>query len=200
MSRARGCAVVLAGALAAAPAATAEPLVHLDAGLDLAGAHGVTSIGFRGRALVGTTFGSGSLRPALAAGGTLGAGRLSVADPRAVDGAVALSLTSYGPELQLGLQRYADGEPTTRVFASLAYLHVALDSRLAIDPIGHVGGDRGERAAIGVKFARAELAQPCDTRQRCAGLLLLMLPQQLELAAERDGGSTRYGVTLSWGS
>ena len=40
----------------------------------------------------------------------------------------------------------------------------------------------------------------CETKRDCDGIFYLFLPQQAEFATERDGGSTRYGVTLSWGS
>lgn len=180
--------------------AYAEPvaLPHFDAGVELEGGRNVTSAAFRSQVLLGVVFGSGRVRPELAAGGLFGAGDLYVADPRAVDGMLGLHAITYGPEVQLGLQLYSDGAATTRVFASLAYLHVNLDSRLAISPVPGVGGDRGERAALGVNFARTE-AQGATCDKHDCNALLLVFPHQVEFVVERDAGSTRYGATLSWG-
>jgi hypothetical protein len=191
-------AILLAPVLAHAE--PLDPLIHLDLGAELEGGDGIASAGFRGQLLLGNAFGSGRVRPELAAGATFGQGTLYVPDPRAVDGSVGLSMASYGPELQAGLQLYRDGDATTRLFASFAYFHTALDSRLAIDPVPGVGGDRGWRAAAGTNYARAVAHHlRCETKRDC-NLMMLLLPQQTEFAAEHDAGSTRYGVTLSWGS
>ena len=186
-------AMIIVAALAGS--AHADTLVHVDAGVETLGAQDMTSVAFRGQVTVGNSFGSGRVRPELAAGALVGDGTLYAPDPRAVDGAVGLNMVSFGPELEAGLQRYRDDEPTTRIFASFAYMHVHLDDRLMIDPVPGVGGDHGTRVALGVNFARAILRM----RDRDAALYLL-LPQQVELSNERDGGSARYGITLSWGS
>jgi hypothetical protein len=195
-------APVLVLALAStAHAGPIDPLVHADGGVEMEGSSQASSVSFRGQLLLGNSFGSGRVRPEIAAGALLGAGTLFAPDPRAVDGAVGLSMYSFGPEVQLGLQLYRDGEPTTRVFASLAYMRVQLDDRLMIDPIPGVGGDHGERAAFGVNFARTLLrSDRCAGKHDCDAVFMLLLPHQAEFATERDGGSTRYGVTLSWGS
>jgi hypothetical protein len=177
-------------------------LIHADGGVEMEGNDTTTSTSFRAQALAGYSFGSGRLRPELAAGATFGAGQLFAPDPRAVDGSVGLSMTTFGPQAQLALQIYDDHDnPTTRVFASLAYMHVSLDDRLMIDPVPGVGGDHGSRAAVGVNFARTLVRHlECTRRDNCDAWVYLFLPQQIELTNERDGGSTRYGVTLSWGS
>lgn len=182
--------------------AHADPdvLYHVDAGVETNGARDIVSDGFRGQLLFGTSFGHGRVRPEIAAGAIVGAGTLYVPDPRAVSGDVGLSLISYGPAVQFGMQLYRDDEPTTRIFASAAALHVALDSRLMIDPVAGVGGDRGDREAIGVNLARTEVEHVLCSRCDETGILLFLLPQQLELTRESDAGSTRYGVAFSWGS
>lgn len=193
--------LALLAALAPAVAhADPELLYHVDAGVETNGARDIVSDGFRGQLLVGTTFGHGRVRPELAAGAMVGAGALYVPDPRAVAGDVALSLISYGPAVQVGLQLYHDDEPTTRIFASAAALRVSLDSRLMIDPIAGVGGDRGDREAVGVNLARTEVVHAMCGRCDETGIFLFLLPQQLEVTRESDAGSTRYGVAFSWGS
>jgi len=187
--------IVLVAVLAGS--AHADPLVHVDAGVETLGARDMTSVAFRGQLLLGNTFGSGRVRPEIAAGALAGDGTLYAPDPRAVDGAVGLDIVSFGPEIQVGVQLYRDDEPTTRVFASLAYMHVNLDDRLMIDPVPGVTGDHGTRAAVGVNFARALLS---SRNLDDDAWLYLVLPQQAEFSTERDAGSTRYGVTLSWGS
>src|SRR5213082_448079 len=107
-----------------AQASPIDPLLHVDAGVEMEGGAEASSVAFRGQLLLGNSFGSGRVRPEIAAGALLGAGTLFVPDPRAVDGAVGLNMESFGPEVQLGLQLYRDGEATTRVFASLAYMRV----------------------------------------------------------------------------
>ncbi len=199
--RASGLAILLAIASGSlAHAGPVDPLLHVDGGPEIEGGDGVASVAFRGQLLLGNAFGSGRVRPELAAGVTLGAGTLYVPDPRAVDGSLGLSLTTYGPELQAGLQLYRDSDATTRLFASFAYLHTALDSRLAIDPVPGVGGERGWRAASGTNFARTEVRHlRCESKHDC-DLILLLLPHQAEFAVEHDAGSTRYGLALSWGT
>jgi hypothetical protein len=186
----------------AAGAAPLDPLIHADGGIEMEGGTDVSSVTFRAQLLLGNAFGSGRVRPEIAAGALFGDGTLYVNDPRAVDGAVGLGMLTFGPEAQLGLQFYnADGDATTRLFASVAYMHVNLDSRLMIDPVPGVGGDHGERAAFGVNFARAIVHNSrCEEKTDCDGIFYLLLPHQAEFATERDGGSTRYGFTLSWGS
>jgi hypothetical protein len=185
--------LVIVAALAGS--AHADALVHADGGVEALGSADVTSVAFRAQLLLGNSFGSGRVRPELAAGALVGDGTLYAPDPRAVDGAVGLNFMSFGPELQAGLQFYRGDEATTRLFASFAYMHVSLDNRLMIDPVPGVGGNHGTRATVGVNFARAI----AHMRDRDA-VLYLVLPQQLEVAREDDGGSTRYGVTVSWGS
>jgi len=197
--RASGLAALLAFA-SVGHAGPIDPLLHLDGGPEIEGGDGIASVAFRGQLLLGNAFGSGRVRPELAAGVTFGAGTLYVPDPRAVDGSLGLSLATYGPELQAGLQLYRDDRATTRLFASFSYFHTALDSRLAIDPVAGIGGTRGWRAASGTNFARTELQHlRCATKHDC-DMFLLLLPHQAELAVEHDAGSTRYGVTISWGS
>ncbi len=190
--------------LASRAYADTDTTYHLDGGVEFEGGHDVSSTAFRGHALVGNSFGSGRVRPQLAAGLTFGGGSLYVDDPRAVDSAVGVNFWSVGPELQLGMQVYRNGDASWRLFASLAYMHVGLDSRLMIDPLPGVGGDHGERAALGINVARAAMREARE--QHCApkvcdpGFLAVLMPQQLELTTEHDAGSQRYGVAFSWGS
>jgi hypothetical protein len=191
--------VVLAPAAYASPL---DPLIHADGGVELEGGTDMSSVAFRGQLLLGNSFGSGRVRPEIAAGALFGDGTLYAPDPRAVDGSVGLDMLTFGPEAQLALQFYnSDGDATTRLFASAAYMHVNLDSRLMIDAVPGVGGDHGERAAFGINFARAIVhGSRCETKSDCDGIFYLLLPHQAEFVREDDGGSTRYGVTLSWGS
>jgi hypothetical protein len=71
-------------------------------------------------------------------GATLGLGKLSVDDPRALDGSVDIRYFDYGPEAQLGVRFVNGGIVDTRMFASFAYLRTELDERLMIDAVGGV--------------------------------------------------------------
>lgn len=197
-------ALIFAALLVPAVAhADTDTTYHVDAGVELEGGN-VASAAFRSHALVGNSFGSGHVRPQLAAGATFGVGSLYVDDPRAVDTAVGVNFWNVGPELQAGLQFYDGSEATVRVFASVAYLRVGLDSRLMLDPLPGVGGDHGQRASLGLNWARAEAKGASEnhcTKKDCdLGFLMLFAPQQAELTVEGDAGSTRYGVALTWGS
>lgn len=192
-------ALVLAPALAHADSDT---LFHVSAGFEPeGGTTGVYSLAFRGQALLGNAFGSGSVRTELAAGATLGAGQLFAQDPRALSNAVGLDMTTFGPELQVAFQFYDHEVATTRLFASFAYLHLELDQRLALDPIAGVSNDaNGARGSIGVNYARTLFHKmDCESMNHCDTLFAFLLPTQAEFAVEHDAGSTRYGATLSWG-
>ena len=88
-----------------------------------------------------------------------------------------------------------------RVFASIAYLNTSLDSRLMLDSIDGVEGDSGIRATVGVNFSDAigrtgvEVMEDGDI----SGILLFVVPQQIEVGWTRSAGSDRVGATLSWG-
>lgn len=181
--------------------ASPDPMYHVDAGLELEGGGAVTSTAFRGQLLFGNSFFTGRVRPELAGGATLGAGDLYVPDPRAADSAVGLSMTTFGPEAQVALQFYdSHDEATTRLFASASYLRVHLDDRLMWDHIPGVGGSDGTRFAVGVNIARWIAEDLRDSPRASNALLYIILPQQAEFTSEDDGGSKRYGVTISWGS
>ncbi|MCX5745113.1 MAG: hypothetical protein NT062_21720, partial [Proteobacteria bacterium] len=162
---------------------------------ELTGGEGVLGVGFRGRLAVGRSFGDGAVRPNVTIGALVGSGRLVVDDPRALGAGLALGYQSYGPELQLGLRFVAGdgGHVDSRVFASVSTLRVALDPRLMLDAVPGVSraGDVGLRASLGGNWIERV------TQVNTGGLIFL--PQQAEVVWERDAGSTRYGVLLSWG-
>jgi len=136
------------------------------------------------------------VRPMIGGGATLGLGKLSVHDPRALDGSVDIRYFDYGPQVQLGLRFVNGGIVDTRVFASFAYLRTELDERLRIDAVGGVGGNRGMRASLGMNWADYPGR---DDGRRGTDYLLLLLPQQLELGWMRSAGSDRLGITMSYG-
>jgi hypothetical protein len=152
------------------------------------------------------------LKPMLTLGGTVGGGGLSVDDPRALDGTVNVSYADYGPELQLGL-RFGRGLIRNRVFASLAYLRTDVDQRLRLDSVGNVNAGNGYRATIGVNFARTwgqvlvakgDSGGSREEREAAEAAILLKIfwiavPQQIEFGWIESAGSSRVGVTLSWG-
>jgi len=211
MSTMRPTIIVLAFLSLIAPtrarADEASPELHLAAGVEIEGTHGITSSAFRGQALLGTQFGSGHVRPSIAAGVVVSAGALYVDDPRAASGAVAVGFTSIGPAVQLGLHMHSDDHETAFVFASAAHLRTSTDARLMLDAVpGVVGGTAsGMRASLGINWARG-VAHVFDAGLSSsnksgdvAGILLFLLPQQIEFTVERDTGSSRKGVTISWG-
>ena len=184
------------------------PELHLTAGVEIEGTSGITSVSFRGQALVGTHLGKGRLRPSIAAGVVAGTGALFVEDPRAATGAVGLSYTSLGPAVQLGLHLHGgDGHEAAFVFATLANLTTTTDARLMLDAVHGVDPrvTRGVRAALGVNWAHgvSDLVSTAAADPRHSGglaaVLLFVLPEQLEVTLERDTGSLREGATFSWG-
>jgi hypothetical protein len=196
-------ATMLVATLAPSLAAADPPdpiLYHVSGGVEIESDGNITSVAFRAHGLIGHAFGDGAVRPELAAGGTLGLGGLFVPDPRAVSGDLSLSNYTYGPEAQIALQLYDGSAPTTRIFASAAYLYDTLDPRLAMDPVPGVGGDRGHRYSVGVNFAHTLVHnEDCANNNHCELILAILLPQQIEISVEDEAGSQRWGATLSWG-
>lgn len=186
----------------------ASPEFHLAAGVEIEGTRGITSTTFRGQALFGTQLGGGHIRPSIAAGVVVSTGALYVADPRAASGAVGVGYTSIGPAVQLGLHLHgSDDHETAFVFASAAHLRTSTDARLMLDAVPGVDGGTGSgmRASLGVNWERglahhvADAASDSLKGDGLAAVLLFVLPQQIEVTVERDTGSTREGVTFSWG-
>jgi hypothetical protein len=201
-------AIVVAATTALAQAAPGDGSAiqpHASAGGEVAGGGGALSAGFRGHAGADWAPRGDGVRPTLGVGATLGFSELSIDDPRALDGTVAVGLLDYGPEVQLGL-RWADGGLVdARVFVSAAYLITDLDDRLMLDPIAGVGGTRGWRATIGGNWgdpmwrSGRERDGGVDDDDDDAAWLVYLLPSQAELGWIRSGGSDRFGVTLAWG-
>jgi len=157
----------------------------------------VTSSGLRTHLGVDKSVGTWHVQPDLALGVTFAYGALGVEDARALDGTVSIGYRDWGPEAQLGLRWVDGGIVDTRVFASFSYLRVDLDSRLMLDAVEGVGGNRGMRATIGATWADRVFRD----RGENSGIdwLLLFAPQQVEAGWLRSAGSDRYGITLSWG-
>ena len=172
--------------------------LHANAGFEvLGGGGGVTSSGLRTHLGVDKSVGTWHVQPDLALGVTFAYGALGVEDARALDGTVSIGYRDWGPEAQLGLRWVDGGIVDTRVFASFSYLRVDLDSRLMLDAVEGVGGNRGMRATIGATWADRVFRD----RGENSGIdwLLLFAPQQVEAGWLRSAGSDRYGITLSWG-
>lgn len=193
---------------ARAHADEASPELHLAAGVEIEGTRGITSTAFRGQALLGTQLGGGHIRPSIAAGVVVSTGALYIDDPRAARGSVAVGYTSIGPAVQVGLHMHgSDDHETAFVFASAAHLRTSTDARLMLDAVPGVDGGTGSgmRASLGINWARgvghfiADGVFDPNKSGDVAAILLFVLPQQLEVTVERDTGSTRKGVTLSWG-
>ena len=76
------------------------------------------------------------------------------------------------------------------------------DTRLQTDPIAGVGGSKVSRVSLGANWLRAVVDRYGDATSRddvTMMLFLFALPHQFEVTREASGGSTRWGVTLSWG-
>jgi hypothetical protein len=205
-----GLAFALASLLAPIPARAGGPTpeLHVTAGVEIEGTRGITSVGFRGQALLGTQLRGGRLRPSLAAGVAIGSGALYVDDSRAASGSVGVGYTSLGPAMQLGLHLYGhDGHEAGFLFASAASLRTSTDERLRFDAVHGVDphSDKGARASLGINWARSvshhisRAASGTGNPNGLAAVLLFALPAQLEFTVERDTGSTREGATFSWG-
>jgi hypothetical protein len=171
--------------------------LHANAGVEILGGSNVTSSGLRTHLGIDKSVGTSHVQPDLALGVTFSYAALGVSDARALDGTVSIGYRDWGPEAQLGLRWVDGGIVDTRVFASFSYLRVDLDSRLMLDAVEGVGGNRGMRATIGATWADRVFRD----RGENSGLdwLLLFAPQQVEAGWLRSAGSDRYGVTLSWG-
>ena len=157
---------------------------------------------------ISQSFGTGSMRPQLAFGATLGAGMLVVDEPRALEGSVEVPYLDYGPELQVGLA-VGEGFVKNRVFASVAYVRASVDDRRMLDRVGALPGTDGMRITVGANWARgwaraftkestAERSEDRDA-DTFAKIFLLLAPQQIEFGWARSAGSARWGVTLSYG-
>jgi len=176
--------------------------LHLNVGIEANGAPNVASAILRTHVGISWALGRGRVRPMIGGGATFGYGALSVGDPRALDGTVAIGYLDYGPEAQIGLRFVDGGAVDMRVFASFAYLSTDLDDRLMLDAVGGVGGTRGMRAMLGLNWAdrQAQAAAPDHTgKGGDADWLIMLLPQQVELGWIRSAGSDRVGITLSYG-
>lgn len=171
--------------------------LHANAGIEVMGGSGVSSGGLRTHLGIDKSLGKTRIQPSLGLGVTFAYQALDVDDIRALDGSVALGYRDWGPEAQLALRWVDGGIVDTRVFASFSYLRVDLDSRLMLDPVEGVGGNRGMRATVGATWADRIFRNRGDA----TGLawLLLLAPQQVEVGWLRSAGSDRYGVTLGWG-
>ena len=177
---------------------------HLSVGGEILGGEKASSFGVRLHAGLDLALGGHGWRPSLGVGATLGEGALSVADLRALDGAVRIGIVDYGPEVQLGLRRVDGGLVDTRVYASFAYLATTLDDRLMLDAVDGVRGTRGLRATLGLSWAdiQGQLAANSMSGSSHSGaedLLLFLVPQQIEVGWLQSGGSDRFGVTFGWG-
>ncbi len=159
--------------------------LHVNGGVEITGGEGMIAGGFRGRVGVGRSFGTGTMRPQLVLGTVFGSGSISVADPRGLDGTLALGYRSFGSEAQVGLRFVNGGRVDSRIYASLAVMRVSLDQRLMFDTVAGISGSGsvGVRGALGANWA-----------DHC-----IFLPQQAELVYERDAGSARYGAMIGWG-
>ena len=192
-------AFLLAPALARAEP---EPIYHANAGFEFLGGNAL-SYGFRAQALVGMRVGTGGARVAFAAGGTYSKDELQVHDVRGLDGSVTVDLGSYGPEALVGIDLEDGTLGGTELYSSFALLHVDPDPRLKLDMLPGVSSDGGTRAAVGANFAHAVgrylVGDGMESKEDAGRMLVLLLPQQVEVAWERDAGSSRVGVALSWG-
>lgn len=188
------------------PAATERGVsiaLHLTTGGEILGNADVTSSAWRSYLGMDAVLGRGrGLRPTLGLGGTLARGSFQIPDARALGDMLSINYFEVGPEVRLGLRWVDGGIVDTNLFASFAYVHTDADKRLAIDPVGGViPGRWGLRAALGVNWAQqiGRIAGRSTGRKDDASWLIVLLPEQLELAWERSLGSDRYGVVISYG-
>jgi hypothetical protein len=173
---------------------------HVNIGYEYSGTSDVSSGVMRTHLGASWAFGRGRVRPMIGGGATLGLGKLSVDDPRALDGSVDIRYFDYGPEAQLGVRFVTGGIVDTRMFVSFAYLRTELDERLMIDSVGGVGGARGMRATLGVNWADSLVGPVASSNKRDqSGWYMLLLPHQAELGWMRSAGSDRIGFTVSYG-
>lgn len=177
--------------------------LHLTTGGEILGNADVTSSAWRSYFGVDAVLGHGrGVRPTLGLGGTIATGSFEIPDARALGDMLSINYFEVGPELRLGLRWVDGGIVDTHLFASVAYLRTDADRRLAIDPVGGIiPGHRGLRAALGVNWAQqiGRIASRSTGRKDDASWLIVILPEQLELAWERSLGNDRYGVTISYG-
>jgi hypothetical protein len=180
----------------------AQPSIHLNVGPEVAGSSLLWSTAVRVHAGASLTFGTGSVRPMVALGGTFAGGSLSLEDRRALRGWLSLDYLEVGPEAQLGVRLVDGGYVDTRIFASMAYLRTDVDPRVRIDPVPGVGTTRGGfRLSVGGNWEDwyARMLARASGRDRGYNALIYLFPQQVEINMERSFGVGRYGVTLGYG-
>ena len=178
------------------------PSIYVTLGGEFLGGGSVTTAATRFHGGVTQAFGGGSVRPFLGAGGTFAGGDLMRDDPRALDGTLSLGYLEYGPEAQIGLRFVNGGYVDTRLFASASYMWTDIDHRIMLDPVAGVGNTaHGLRASLGVNWEDHYAKWVLDGKGGKDDMtwLVYLLPSQIEVDYERSLGSTRYGVTLSYG-
>jgi hypothetical protein len=208
-------ACLVAALLLRATAAHAEPSTeppvdavandfHLTGGVEYLSGAPFSSVAFRGQLLAGAIIGHGAARPTFTGGLTFAVGKVYVDSPDSVAASTAsLDYHSIGPIAQVGVDLSG-----VRLFASAAYVLSHIDQPVAVPALRGVaieGG--GARGSVGINDARMLMrimsthssSMHDEDAELVGDLLLTLMPQQLELTVERDPGTTRWGLTVSWG-
>lgn len=173
--------------------------LHINTGIEFAGGDNMFTGASRTHVGLAATPGRAGVRLSVAGGFTVGAGRLSIDDPRAIDGTLSLGYFDYGPEVQLALRFGNPSLVDNRIFVTAAYLHTQLDRRLMIDGVAGVGGSDGMRVAVGINLAELQAKYGLEDDKESLPMVLFLVPQQIEIGWIRSAGSDRTLFTMSWG-
>jgi hypothetical protein len=163
--------------------------IHFGIGFDSTRGGGHTANLFRAEAGDERLYGTGSVRPALGLGVTVGGGCFNTDHVMPVPPGACDHMAEIGPELVAGLRFHSkDVKIDSRVYASISPL---------VDQIADRGDGVGVRAAIGATWLPLYAKLMGDDPG--PSLLLFFLPWQGEIVYEHEAGSTRAGFSVMWG-
>ena len=140
----------------------------------------------------------------VALGAVGGVGAASIADARAVDGHVSAWRNFIGAELRLG-DAWVEEQAKRPVDLYLALAGMRIFSSQISQRLPEAGGAFGLRVAAGLAIPRSwpatdQVFAPgsCDGGTCGIGLLLLLLPNTLELGYERAASANRAGLVIGY--
>lgn len=159
--------------------------------------------GFAGGVVSEDRSGTG-FRRFVALGAVGGFGSASIDDPRGVDGKVSAWRNFVGAELRLG-DAWVDEKSTRSVDFYLALTGARVFASRLSQRLPEAGGAFGGRVAVGAAIPRSWhvtdhvfAPKSCDGGICGIGLLLLLVPNTLELDYERAASANRAGLVIGY--
>jgi hypothetical protein len=193
-------AIAMLAARTAAAESVPATLPHINIGGEGGGGSDFSAGGARFHAGASRAFGGGKVRPTIALGATLGVSTLTIREPRAFGGKLALTAVDFGPELQLGVRFVDGGWADTRIYAGAAVLLSDMEERIEVEQFD-VHASHGVRLAIGINYSDAlmRVAGRSTGAKDDGRWLAIILPGQLEFAVTNTAGVPQVGFTIGYG-